>query len=135
MNAEQIQGFQQVAETLRVNQQSNNESLQAVVQQMATQQEAMKILMEQNAQFLQNETKERKRESFIDTKAVGKPPQFSGKEAEWAGWAFKFTTWIAGQYEKGDEILEWAASLGEEEIMDEKITTKASEHAQIKTLN
>ena len=73
----------------------------------------MKGLMEQNAKFLREETAERKKDGFIDTKAVGKPPLFSGKEADWPGWMFKFGTWIAGQYEKGDEMFDWAASLGE----------------------
>ena len=36
----------------------------------------MKGLIEQNANFLKNETAERKKEGFIDTKAVGKQPSF-----------------------------------------------------------
>merc|ERR1712015_16359 len=92
-------------------------------------------MMDQNAAFLTNETKERKKKGLIDTKAVGKPPPFSGKETEWPGWMFKFSTWIAGQFDKGDEILDWAASLGETEVSEEKMAEVATKHPQIKVLN
>ena len=84
MNESQvIAAFQQVAETLRQSTAAQAEGLTNVVRQVAEQGQAMKSLMEQNAQFLHEEMAERKKEGFIDTKAVGKPPLFSGKEADW----------------------------------------------------
>ena len=121
MNEQQVlQTFQQIADTLRATQDAQAQGLNNVVRQIADQGTAMKSLMEQNANFLQNETRERKKDGFIDTKAVGKPPLFSGKETDWPGWMFKFSTWIAGQYDKGDEILDWAASLGKKKSRKRK---------------
>ena len=130
-----IAAFQQVAETLRQNSAQQLEGLTSVVRQVAEQGQVMKGLMEQNAQFLQAETESRKKECFIDTKAVGKPPLFSGKEADWPGWQFKFGTWIAGQFEKGDEILDWAAGSGEQEVSEVKIDEVVSKYPRIKALN
>ena len=57
MNEQQVlQGFQQVAETLRLSQAAQAEGLQNVVRQVTEQGAAMKVLIEQNANFVQNET-------------------------------------------------------------------------------
>ena len=71
MNEQQvIAAFQQVADTLRQSSATQAEGLQNVVRQVAEQGAAMKGLIEQNANFLRNETDQRKKDGFIDTKAV-----------------------------------------------------------------
>ena len=81
--------------------------------------------------FLKEETTARKKDGLIDTKAVSKPPLFSGREAERPGRMFKFSTWIAGQFDRCDEIFDWAGSLGEEEVNEDVLAQKSSKYPQV----
>ena len=47
---------------------------------------------------------------MVDSKAAQKPERFSGKDADWASCAYKFTTWLETQQEGAEVVLEWAAS-------------------------
>ena len=99
-----------------------------------TQQQALQTVMgrvvEQGAllQQTEEESRTRRQHGLIDTKAVQKPQPFSGKEAEWLGWSFKFGTWINGQYQGGQEILDWAASLGETAVDETNLAEETIKH-------
>eukprot|EP00971_Amphidinium_carterae_P084902 1680032-Amphidinium_carterae.1 len=45
---------------------------------------------------------------LVDTRALGKPRVFSGNRAEWATWAFSFTSFLAGATPAVLEALKWA---------------------------
>ena len=114
MNEQQVlQAFGALQEALRSSQDSNVEALRLVAGQIDRQGAALQTSLEQNARFLQSEQTSRRRVHLIDTKVVGKPSAFSGKESEWPAWSYKFVTWISGQFEGGEDILDWAANMGE----------------------
>ena len=94
--------------------------MQAVARQLQQQATALTESVRQNAEFLQNETQARKREGMVDSKAVQKPERFSGKDADWASWAYKFTTWVETQQEGSEQVLEWAAQQGSDLITQDK---------------
>ena len=136
MNEQQvIQAFAQLAENLRVGQAQTNEALTAVVRTVSEQSAALAATIDQNRRFMEQETVTRRREGFIDSKAVGKPQPFSGKELDWPGWSFKFSTWLSGQFPEGEEILDWAASLGEEPVTLEKVEEEMQRHRSAGDLN
>ena len=60
---------------------------------------------------------------------------FSGKEVDWPGWSFKFGTWINGQYQGGQEVLDWAASLGETAVDDANLAEEVAKHPSATILN
>ena len=83
------------------------------------------------AEWMRSETESRTQRSVIDTKALGRPAPFAGKRDEWAGWAYKFSTWFGSQFEHGVAMLEWALSR-EEAITDEEVELQASTMPQVK---
>ena len=103
----------QNSETQRVANETQQQVLQAVMGRVMEQGQLLQQTVEQSRKFMEEESRTRRQHGLIDTKAVQKPQAFSGKEAEWSGWSFKFGTWINGQYQAGQEVLDWAAGLGE----------------------
>ena len=107
MNEQQIlaafnaitQSTEQLRGALATQQTRSDEAMQAVARQLQQHSTALTESVRQNAEFLQNETQARKREGMVDSKAVQKPERFSGKDADWASWAYKFTTWVETQQE------------------------------------
>ena len=77
----------------------------------------------------------RRRQGMIDTKAVKQPAPFSGKEADWPGWSYKFSTWISGQFADGEDVLDWAAGLGEELVTQEKLDEVQARHPGAQDIN
>ena len=121
MNEQQVlQDLAPLSENFRLSQAQTNEALSAVVRTVSEQNAGLAATIDQNRRFLEQETVTRRREGFIDSKAAGKPQPFSGKELDWPGWSFKFSTWHSGQFPEGEEIFDWAASLGEEPATPEK---------------
>jgi hypothetical protein len=136
MNQEQIlAAFSQLSEALRNTQSQQSDAMGAVMRTVADQGIALRIVIEQNAKFLEAEMADRRRKGLIDSKAVAKPHAFTGEELDWPGWSFKFSTWISGQFQDGEEILEWAASLGETPATPEKMEEVASRFPKAKILN
>ena len=85
MNAHQVlQAFDQIAQALQ-----NAQGKQRVaLQQMEVRHtQALQAVIEQNARFLEAETKQRREGALIDSKAVLKPSTFSGKDTDWPGWS------------------------------------------------
>ena len=111
MNEHQVlTAFDQLAQALR----SSQESQRIAIQQMEERHtQTIATVVEQNRVFLEAETRQRREGAMIDSKAVQTPATFSGKEADWPGWYYKFPSWMAGQFKHGDEILDWVANLGE----------------------
>ena len=96
--------------------------------------ESQRALQEQvrvQSEWMRSETESRTQRSVIDTKALGRPVPFAGKRDEWAGWAYKFSTWFGSQFEHGVAMLEWAQSQ-EETITDEEVELQATTMPQIK---
>jgi hypothetical protein len=136
MNQEQVlEAFSQLSEALRTTQSQQADAMGAVMRTVADQGIVLRTVVEQNAKFLEAEMADRRREELIDAKAVAKPHAFTGKEGDWPGWSFKFSTWISGQFQDGGEILEWAAGLGETPATPEKLEEVASKYPKAKILN
>ena len=99
------------------------ECSQTGIIQVAERCAAMKSLGEQEANFLQNETGDEKKEGFTGTKPAGDPMTLLEQDTDWLGWMFQFGTWILCQFENGSEILYWAVGLGEQEVSEEKMVS------------
>ena len=52
----------------------------------------------------------------LDTRGLGKPPSFSGKDSEWMEWSFKFESWCA--LLDLEQIMTAAASEVQPIVMD-----------------
>eukprot|EP00971_Amphidinium_carterae_P035239 693598-Amphidinium_carterae.2 len=62
--------------------------------------------------------------SLVDTKGIGKPASFSGKEDKWREWSVKFESFVVGVY--GEEIMSvllWASEQ-ETEISERDLDLK-----------
>ena len=76
-------------------------------EQVRVQNDAMRTMMGQvNSQTeliratIEKDTSSRTKCNLVDTRAIGRPPNFNGKDVEWATWSFKFTTWISSQFDQ-----------------------------------
>ena len=95
MTPEQIvQAFNSITESttrlqtaLQTQQTRSDEAMTAVARQLQEQSQALTAAVRQNAEFLQQEAVNRRREGMVDSRAVQKPERFSGKEADWASWS------------------------------------------------
>ena len=119
----------------RAAQQRSDEAMAGLARQLQEQSTALQAAVQQNAEFLKAESASRKREGMVDSRAVQKPASFSGKESDWAGWAYKFVTWLASQYEHAEEVLDWAAAEGAATITDERINDIVDEFPRATELN
>ena len=58
---------------------------------------------------------------LLDTRTLGKPPNFSGKPEDWTMWSFKFETWASllpmVRDKSVDQILDWSVSRDEDDLM------------------
>jgi len=50
----------------------------------------------------------RSRPSLVDSKGIGKPTQFSNREADWAVWSKKLVNFIGAVHSDAGQVLEWA---------------------------
>ena len=91
--------MRQNSEVQRVANDTQQQALTAVMGRVTEQGALLQQTVEQSRRFMEEESRSRRQHGLIDTKAVSKPHPFSGKEAEWPGWSFKFGTWINGQYQ------------------------------------
>ena len=110
--------MRQNSEAQRAANETQQQALQAVMGRVVEQGALLQQTVEQSRKFMEEESQTRRQHGLIDTKAVQRPQPFSGKEAEWLGWSFTFGTWINGQYQGGQEVLDWAAGLGETAVDD-----------------
>ena len=119
--AQVLQAFNTLSDALRQSNERTAETLNEMVRRLGAQGDAFNESIAQNARFLEQEAQTRRRDGLVDAKAVSKPSAFTGKESDWNGWSYKFTTWINTQFKDGEEILDWAASLGPEEMTQERV--------------
>ena len=109
MTPEQVvEAFRVMTENLRQNSEAQRaandaqqQALHAVMGRVVEQGSLLQQTVEQSRRFMEEESQTRRQHGLIDTKAVQKPQAFSGKEAEWPEWSFKFGTWIDIQYQAG----------------------------------
>jgi len=107
MNEEQVlQAFNTLSDALRQSNEKTAETLNEMVRRLGAQGDALNESIAQNARFLEHEAQTRRRDGLVDAKAVSKPSAFTGKESDWNGWSYKFTTWINTQFKDGEEILD-----------------------------
>ena len=123
------------SEAQRVSNEIQQQALQAVMGRVMEQGSLLQQTVEQSRQFMEEESRSRRQHGLIDTRAVQKPQSFSGKEADWPGWSFKFGTWISGQYQHGQEVLDWAASLGETAVDETNLAETNAKYPSAVILN
>ncbi|CAK0834258.1 unnamed protein product [Prorocentrum cordatum] len=78
-----------------MNEQQADETMAGLARQLQEQSGALQAAVQQNADFLKAEGASRRREGMVDSRPVQKPATFSGKESDWADWAYKFVTLLA----------------------------------------
>ena len=143
MTADQVvEAFRAMAESMRQNSDAqrvandtHQQALTAVIGRVTEQGALLQQTVEQSRVFMEEESRTRRQHGLIDTKAVTKPHPFSGKESEWPGWSFKFGTWINGQHQYGQDVLDWAAGLGEQSVTEENLAEETIRHPSAKALN
>ncbi len=47
--------------------------------------------------------------TLVDSRGLGKPPNYEGKEGEWMQWSRKFENYVSAVHTGADTALEWAA--------------------------
>jgi hypothetical protein len=47
--------------------------------------------------------------TLVDSRGLGKPPNYEGKEGEWMQWSRKFENYVSAVHAGADTALEWAA--------------------------
>lgn len=47
--------------------------------------------------------------TLVDSRGLGKPPNYAGKEGEWMQWSRKFENYVSAVHAGADTALEWAA--------------------------
>jgi len=78
-----------------------------------------------NTEILRTQKEANDRRS--NTKAGKMSDTFAGTYADWPGWKEKVETHFAPTYDRGQEILDWAAELGDTEVTPAMIRYKAAE--------
>ena len=108
-------------QALETQQTRSDQAMSAVARQLQEQSRSLTEAMRQNTEFLRQEATSRRREGMVETKAIQKPSQFSGKESDWAAWSYKLVTWLETQQTGAEFVLEWAASRGSDSIGQEVV--------------
>ena len=68
--------------------------------------------------------------TLVDTRSIGKVPNFNGDRESWQEWAFQFTAYLGAANHKATAALKWAATS--EVVIDESdIQLENSEYAVI----
>ena len=78
-----------------------------------------------NTEILRTQKEANDRRS--NTKAGKMSDTFAGTYADWPGWKEKVETHFAPAYDRGQQILDWAAGLGDQELTPNMIRYKAAE--------
>ena len=106
MQAEQMRKFQEdaAADRQRLMQENDQRLLQVAAQAAAA------AIATANPSGSHRSTDNRGM-TLIDTKGIGKPPQYDSNPRRWISWAFKLENFVAGVYKaRGRESMEWAAA-------------------------
>ena len=123
-----LQAMQAQQATLQEQVRVQNDAMRSMMSQVNSQTELIRTTIEQD-------TSSRSRGKLVDTRAIGRPPNFNGKDAEWATWSFKFSTWMSSQFDQGEAILRWAEDRGGDQITQEVLDTLYLEKPSAEELN
>jgi len=107
------------------------QSMESTRLQLEVQTELIRQSTVQHTQALERDMQYKHKHSTVDTRVIGKPDKFNGKESEWVGWKYAFCTWIAVQYDNGKAILDWAEEHISTEITDDEKVDAVSRFPKI----
>ena len=66
---------------------------------------------------------------FVDTRGLGRPDKFSGKDEEWVHWKLRLESWLQSQHVRAPAILCWAE--GEIEAISRERVQEANAQAEL----
>ena len=128
---------------LQAGQETSNRNIQTLGEQIVQQQQAVAMALAglgESSGALRDaaraQIKEHKKSSsLVDRQGIGKPGIFSGKDHDWTGWSYKFSTWVSSQVPRGDEILDWAAAERDSPITVDTLVEVRESFPEIDELN
>ena len=125
--AQQAQLMNQQAMMMTTLQESTRAQIEAVQRQTA-----------ESVAAVSAATTKAHRTGVVDVKSIGKPDILQGKKddigRQWKNWSFRFEIWLSSQFDKGQEILDWARECTEPITM-EKIDDQSLVFDDIKSSN